>query len=114
MRSALPSRSPTTVFNWHSATRTMATRPDYRSMSDVLAAASAEEAVRAASRSLSRLLDNDPDARGVLERLSQRAPVDPSSVDALVRWKRHEFLRIAARDLLHIEPLEATAAALST
>src|SRR5438445_1408254 len=113
MRSAFPSRSPTTVFSWHSATRTMATRQDYRSMSDVLAAASAEEAVRAASRSLSRLLDSDPDARVVLERLDQRASVDSSSVDALVRWKRHEFLRIAARDLLHRDPLEATVAALS-
>jgi glutamate-ammonia-ligase adenylyltransferase len=73
----------------------------------------AVEAVRMASRSLSRLLDADPGARDVLERLDERTPVDRSSADGLVRWKRHEFLRIAARDLIAIDPFEAVAGALA-
>ncbi len=73
----------------------------------------AVEAVRMASRSLSRLLDADPDARDVLVHLDDRAPVNRSSVDALVRWKRHEFLRIAARDLVGIDPFETVAGALA-
>ena len=73
----------------------------------------AESLLRNASRSLGRLLDTDPDAPAVLDQLDTRAPVDTSSVDRLVRWKRHEFLRIAARDLLQIDSFEAVAAALS-
>src|SRR5262245_34731730 len=73
----------------------------------------AVEAVRLASRSLSRLLDADPEARDVLERLDERTPVERSSVDGLVRWKRHEFLRIAARDLIALDPFEAVAGALA-
>jgi len=73
----------------------------------------AVEAVRLASRSLSRLLDADPEARDVLERLDERAPVDRSSADGLVHWKRHEFLRIAARDLIAVDPFETVAGALS-
>ncbi|MEY2452171.1 MAG: [glutamine synthetase] adenylyltransferase / [glutamine synthetase]-adenylyl-L-tyrosine [Acidimicrobiaceae bacterium] len=73
----------------------------------------AESVLRNASRSLARLLDTDPDAHAVLEHLDQRAPVDTSSVDGLVRWKRHEFLRIAARDLLRIDAFEPVAAALA-
>src|SRR5258706_14598914 len=69
--------------------------------------------VRTASRSLSRLLDSDPDAHASLEHLDDRAPVDASSTDSLVRWKRHEFLRIAARDLLRIDAFEPVAAALA-
>ena len=70
---------------------------------EVPAAERAVEAVRTASRSLSRLLDTDPTAVDVLDQLDERAPVESSSVDALVRWKRHEFLRIAARDLVGID-----------
>ncbi|MEY2434692.1 MAG: [glutamine synthetase] adenylyltransferase / [glutamine synthetase]-adenylyl-L-tyrosine [Acidimicrobiaceae bacterium] len=83
-------------------------------MSEALAVEGAESVVRNASRSLGRLLDSDPDAVAVLEHLDDRPPVDTSSVDALARWKRHEFLRIAARDLLRIDGLEVVAAALST
>ena len=72
-----------------------------------------ETVVRAASRSLGRLLDSDPEALDLLERLDTRPPIDESSEDALVRWKQHEFLRIAARDLTGIDPLEAVGAALS-
>ncbi|MEY2449660.1 MAG: [glutamine synthetase] adenylyltransferase / [glutamine synthetase]-adenylyl-L-tyrosine [Acidimicrobiaceae bacterium] len=73
----------------------------------------AETVLRNASRSLGRLLDTDPDAHAVLGDLDRRAPVDASSVDGLVRWKRHEFLRIAARDLLRVDAFELVAAALA-
>ena len=73
----------------------------------------AVEAVRMASRSLSRLLDADPSAIGVLEALDLRAPVDRTSVDALVRWKSHEFLRIAARDLVGLDSFETVGGALA-
>jgi glutamate-ammonia-ligase adenylyltransferase len=73
----------------------------------------AVEAVRTASRSLSRLLDADPSAIEVLERLDRRQPVDRASVDALVRWKSHEFLRIAARDLVGLDSFEIVGGALA-
>jgi glutamate-ammonia-ligase adenylyltransferase len=70
--------------------------------------------VVAASRSLARLLRTDPTALDVLERLDDR-PVLPEGHDvaALVRWKRHEQLRITARDVLGIDPVETVTAALS-
>jgi len=80
---------------------------------DTPTAERAGDAVRTASRSLSRLLDADPGAHEVLEHLNVRAPVATTSADDLVRWKRHEFLRIAARDLLGIDPFERVAAALA-
>ncbi|MGQ0617324.1 MAG: bifunctional [glutamine synthetase] adenylyltransferase/[glutamine synthetase]-adenylyl-L-tyrosine phosphorylase [Acidimicrobiia bacterium] len=73
-----------------------------------------ETAVRGASRSLGRLLDVDREARAVLEHLDQRAPVDDASPEALARWKQHEYLRIAARDLAGLDPLEEVGAALAT
>ena len=73
----------------------------------------AELVVRGASRSLARLLDSDSEARTVLEDLDARHPVDDSSIDALVRWKQREFLRIAARDLLAVDEFDAVAAALA-
>ena len=73
----------------------------------------AETVVRGASVSLGRLLDSDPDARTILEDLDTRPSSDVDSVDALVAWKRHEFLRIAARDLLGIDPFDDVAAALA-
>ncbi|MEY2459674.1 MAG: [glutamine synthetase] adenylyltransferase / [glutamine synthetase]-adenylyl-L-tyrosine, partial [Acidimicrobiaceae bacterium] len=82
-------------------------------MSDAPAVEDVASVVRTASRSLGRLLDSDPDAHAVLENLERRAPVDTSSVDGLVRWKQHELLRIAARDLMRIDAFEAAAAALS-
>src|SRR5438067_286180 len=75
---------------------------------------SAELVVRGASRSLGRLLDSDPEARSVLEDLDTRPAVGTESVEQLVRWKRHEFLRIAARDLLGIAAFDEVAAALAT
>ncbi len=73
----------------------------------------AVEAVRTASRSLSRLLDADASAMAVLEQLDRRQPVDRASVDGLVRWKNHEFLRIAARDLVGLDAFAIVSAALA-
>ena len=72
-------------------------------------------AVTAASRSLTRLLEADPEALDVLSALDRRVPL-PESGDgeALVRFKGREFLRIAARDLVGLDQLEATGAALAS
>ena len=71
-------------------------------------------AVVAASRSLTRLLLADGDAFELLTRLDARPPLaDEAGDDALVRWKQHEYLRIAARDLTGRDTVEATTAALS-
>ncbi len=83
-RAALPSRSPTTVLSWHSATRTrgmflsvpswsLRARWRFVTGTDAPTVEPTVEAVRMASRSLSRLLDADPSARDVLERLDARA-----------------------------------------
>lgn len=67
--------------------------------------------VVASSRSLTRLLESDPAAFDVVADLDRRPPLDDD--DDLARWKRHEYLRIAARDLLRIDSLEQTTAAVS-
>lgn len=66
-----------------------------------------------ASDSLGDLLVEDPAAVAVLDRLDE--PVSLAGVDdtELARRFRHERLRIAARDLLGIDDLSATVAALS-
>jgi glutamate-ammonia-ligase adenylyltransferase len=61
-----------------------------------------QHAVQEASRSLTRLLAVDPAAMGVLSRLDERAAPP-----------RHEFLRIAARDLVGLDGLEAVGANLA-
>ena len=71
-------------------------------------------AVLAASRSLTRLLESDPDALDALAHLDRRAPVDDLTPEHLVRWKQHELLRIAARDLTGLDPLEGIGRALAT
>lgn len=90
-------------------------------------------AVAAASHSLSRLMETDPAALDVLSALDDRPEVpssgsgaaEPSGaaaldtgatadeVEDLVRWKRREYLRIAARDLLGLDPVETTTALLA-
>ncbi len=70
-------------------------------------------AVSGTSRPLSLVLETDPDALSVLAALDQRPPVTGDSVDELARWKRLEELRVAARDLLGLDPLEVTIAAIS-
>jgi [glutamine synthetase] adenylyltransferase / [glutamine synthetase]-adenylyl-L-tyrosine phosphorylase len=69
--------------------------------------------VTGVSRSLSRVVATDPEALSVLAALDERPPVGGDSVDELVRWKGREELRIAARDLLGLDSLEATVAAIS-
>jgi glutamate-ammonia-ligase adenylyltransferase len=70
----------------------------------------AVETVAAASRSLARLLRTDAGALDVLGALDSR----PSLRDLdLVTWKRREFLRIAARDLLGLDGLETVGANLA-
>ena len=70
-------------------------------------------AVTAASRSLTRVLLTDPLAVDTLADLERRPPVAADDPPALVAWKRRELLRIAARDLLGVDALEATGAALA-
>ena len=76
--------------------------------------AAAVVAVMAASRSLTRTVEAVPDAAlAVLADLDRRPPVDDSSIEALVAWRNLEFLRIAARDLTGLDPLEAVGAHLA-
>jgi glutamate-ammonia-ligase adenylyltransferase len=70
-------------------------------------------AVSAASRFLARLLGADPSAVDVLADVHTRTTPDVTSGAALARWKRLELLRIAARDLIGLDPLEAVGANLA-
>jgi glutamate-ammonia-ligase adenylyltransferase len=69
-------------------------------------------AVLAASRSLARVLASDADAISVLRPDAVRT-APPHRLGDLVRWKRHELLRIAARDLVGTDDLVTATAALS-
>lgn len=72
-------------------------------------------AVVAASQSLARLLLADESAWDVLADLDVRPELpDGEGTDALVRWKRQEYLRIAARDVVGRDPVEVTTAALAS
>ncbi|HET6949491.1 MAG TPA: bifunctional [glutamine synthetase] adenylyltransferase/[glutamine synthetase]-adenylyl-L-tyrosine phosphorylase [Acidimicrobiales bacterium] len=80
------------------------------------ALAEALVAVVAASRSATRLIETDPGALDVLADLAAPVPGRPDDADgpdALVRWKRRSQLRITARDLLGLDPIETTIAALA-
>ena len=70
-------------------------------------------AVTASSRSMTTLLSADPLALTQLAEPDRRAPVDAGSPEALVAWKKREYLRIAARDLVGLDRLEQTGSALS-
>jgi len=72
-------------------------------------------AVVAASRSMARLVETEPAALDVLACLEQGVlPPDPDGdAWALVRWKRLAWLRVAARDLLGLDPLEVVGGALA-
>jgi [glutamine synthetase] adenylyltransferase / [glutamine synthetase]-adenylyl-L-tyrosine phosphorylase len=83
-------------------------------LDDDPALAAAFVAVTGASRPLTRLLETDPDALTVLAALDQRPHLTGETAEELRRWKHLEELRIAARDLLGLDPLETTTAALST
>jgi len=69
--------------------------------------------VSAASNSLGRLCVVDAKALDVLGALDQAVAIDSADPDALARTKQLELLRIAARDLLGLEPLEAVGRALA-
>ena len=99
---------------WRVLDRLLDDRPglDRRLLDDVLAT-NALVSVLAASRSLQRLLVQSPTALEVLFTLDRRVPRADTTVDELVAWKQHELLRIAARDLLGIDALEPTGAALA-
>jgi [glutamine synthetase] adenylyltransferase / [glutamine synthetase]-adenylyl-L-tyrosine phosphorylase len=77
------------------------------------ALADALVAVLGASRSLTRLLEQDPDALDVLRALDRQTTPSGSPAD-MVRGKQHELLRIAARDLTGRDRLEETGRALAT
>lgn len=87
-------------------------------VADEVAAASplgvALVAVLSASRSLGRLLLDDGLALAALDPRTERSDVPETGIDDLVRWKRRELLRIAGRDLVGADSLEATTTALST
>jgi len=70
-------------------------------------------AVVSASRSLTQLLATDAAALGVLAELGRRPVPATGTPDELARWKRLEYLRIAARDLTGLDLLPAVGAALS-
>ena len=67
-------------------------------------AAAAAVAVTGASRKLSRVLETHPDAVSILAALDRRPSVTGATVEELIRWKDLEELRIAARDLLGLDP----------
>src|ERR1700716_2704527 len=60
-----------------------------------------------------RLPAVDPGAVAVLAHLDRRLPLAATTSDELVRWKRLEYLRIAARDLLGLDDLGLVGAALA-
>jgi glutamate-ammonia-ligase adenylyltransferase len=68
-------------------------------------------AVTEASRFLARLLLTDERALNVLATLD--TPVSEADVEGMARWKQLELLRIAARDLTGLDPLERVVAGLS-
>jgi glutamate-ammonia-ligase adenylyltransferase len=70
-------------------------------------------AVTSASRSLTRLAETDRAALDVLADLVTRVPVVAHTPERLVATKQLEYLRIAARDLLGIDDLSDTGAALA-
>ncbi|MGQ0520076.1 MAG: bifunctional [glutamine synthetase] adenylyltransferase/[glutamine synthetase]-adenylyl-L-tyrosine phosphorylase [Actinomycetota bacterium] len=64
-------------------------------------------AVTAASRLLTRVLTADPLALAVLDDLDARPRLQPTTATDLVAAKQRELLRIAARDLVELDLLEA-------
>ena len=82
-------------------------------LADDPALAAAFVAVSGSSGPLTRLLETDPEALAVLAAIDRRPPVTDATADEVRRWRHLEELRIAARDLLGRDPIEATVAALS-
>lgn len=70
-------------------------------------------AVAAASRAFATMFERDPSVLSTLVELDRRTTRDDLTVDGLVTWSQRELLRIAARDLTGIDPLETTAGLLA-
>jgi glutamate-ammonia-ligase adenylyltransferase len=94
--------------------RLEAARPEARARLHDVALGAAVVAVVAASRDLARLVENEPAALDVLGHLDERPERRGDDGDAVARWKRLEYLRIAARDLLGTDDFTAVVTALST
>lgn len=77
------------------------------------ALARAMVAALGASRPFGVLLGVDPIAIEVLADLGHRPEVTAETEEQLLRWKQREELRIATRDLLGLDPLETTVAAIA-
>jgi len=77
--------------------------------------ARAAAAVMGASRDLTTKLEADPSLLDVLAHLDQRPTLAPALENpaALTAWRDREHLRIAARDLLGLDDLVVTVAAIS-
>src|SRR5206468_1263244 len=70
-------------------------------------------AVTGASRAFGTLLEADPSTLDVLADLDVLPPTPPAGFgdpEPIRRWKQREELRLAARDLLGVDGLEATVA----
>jgi [glutamine synthetase] adenylyltransferase / [glutamine synthetase]-adenylyl-L-tyrosine phosphorylase len=107
-RSAAPAESRRAI------ERLAAARPDTaKQLADDPDLVAATVAVTGASRALTRVVETDPEALGVLGALDERVTVGGGSIDEVARCKRREELRIAARDLLDLDPLQDTVAAIS-
>ncbi len=107
-RSAAPAESRRAI------ERLAAARPDAaKLLADDPDLVAATVAVTGVSRALARVVETDPEALGVLAALDERVTVGGDSIDEVARCKRREELRIAARDLLDLDPLEDTVAAIS-
>jgi glutamate-ammonia-ligase adenylyltransferase len=70
-------------------------------------------AVTGASRHLTHLVERDAAALDVLANLGERPTAVVEGPDDLTRWKEREYLRIAARDLVGLDPLDDTIALIS-
>ncbi len=107
-RSAAPAESRRVI------ERLAAARPDAaKVLADDPDLVAATVAVTGASRALSRVVETDPEALAVLAALDERVPVEGDTIDDVATCKRREELRIAARDLLDLDSLEQTVAAVS-
>lgn len=107
-RAADPARADTVL------ARLAEARPDdARRVEEDDGLAAAVVAVAGASGWLGRLLVQDAAALDVLGALDTAPPLEAEDPAALARWRRREHLRIAARDLTGLDPVEATMAAVT-
>ena len=107
-------RSAEPAASRHSLERLVAAQPDAATLlADDPALAAAFVAVSGASHPLARFLETDPGALAVLTVLDERPAIAAATGDELRRWKGLEELRIAARDLLGVDSLDVTVAALA-